>query len=563
MSPTRVLRDLSVRTKLLGLNVVVGAGFLAIVLVATGVLYVNLYREKTDEISRLAVIAQQVIEQYVALEKDGALDGEAARTQAMEMLRSIEYEGGGYFWINDMDGIMLMHPVKSELQGQDVQTIEDADGQIIFVDMIDLVRREGGGRYEYSWPPGEDARTKVSYVQGVPEWGWIVGTGIYVDDVSGMVWRAVLWIGGLGAFVLAVVIAATVWLVRIVVSPVRGLTGSMQTLAENNLTIDVPYRERQDELGAMARAVGVFKDNMIRADQLDKDAEELRKAREQRAEVREAASQSFDRDMQELLKVVSGAIEQMQGTSQSLSVSAEQANGEATPGATAAEQASVNVQAVAAASEQLANSIQEISRQVASQSTVAASASEGMSAADGQVRDLSDGVEKIGEIVTLITSIAEQTNLLALNATIEAARAGDAGKGFAVVAAEVKGLASQTAKATEEISTQIHQIQEQTGGTVRAIEAVSGRINEMTEIAATVASAVEEQNAATGEIGHSIGQAANGADEVSRSIQGVTAAAAETGQASGDVLEASNALAGQADQLKQRVEGFLAEIRAA
>ena len=563
MSLMRTLRNLSVRTKLMGLNVIIGAGFIAVTVLAASVVSSSLHSEKIQETQRLVQVVEQVVERYAELERAGAMDGETARFQALEMLRSIRYGDGAYFWVNDMDGMMLMHPTAPDLEGTDIRLVEDATGQRIFVDMIDLVAREGGGTYQYEWPPNENAQSKVSFVQGFPEWGWIVGTGIFVDEVNALVWDSVLSIGALSALILVIAVTVTIVLVRLVVSPLRELTGVMKGLADKDLAADIPHRERQDELGAMARAVGVFKDNMIRADQLDKDAEELRNARERRAEVREAASQSFDQDMQELLKVVSGAIEQMQGTSQSLSVSAEQANGEATTVATAAEQASVNVQAVAAASEELANSIQEISRQVASQSTVAGSASQGMSAADSQVRDLSEGVEKIGEIVTLITSIAEQTNLLALNATIEAARAGDAGKGFAVVAAEVKGLASQTAKATDEIATQIQQIQEQTGGTVQAIEAVSGRITEMTEIAATVASAVEEQNAATGEIGHSIGQAANGADEVSRSIQGVTAAAAETGQASGDVLEAANALAGQADQLKQRVEGFLAEIRAA
>ena len=523
----------------------------------------SLHGEKIQETKRLVEVVLQVVDRYAGLERDGSLDGDTARLQALEALRSIRYGDGAYFWVNDMDGMMLMHPTAPNLEGTDIRLVEDASGQRIFVDMIDLVRREGGGTYTYEWPPNENAQSKISFVQGYPEWDWIVGTGIVVEDVNTLVGEAVLTIGALSALVLVLTVAVSVVLVRMVVSPLRRLTAAMKGLAEKDLATDIPHRDRQDEVGAMARAVNVFKDNMARADRLDREATEEREHRDHRAEVREAASRSFDQDIHELLKVVSGATVQMQGTSESLSVSADRANSQASSVAAAAEQASVNVQAVAAASGQLANSIQEISRQVSSQSTVAASASEGMTAADGQVRDLSEGVQKIGEIVTLITSIAEQTNLLALNATIEAARAGDAGKGFAVVASEVKGLASQTAKATEEIAAQIQQIQDQTGGTVKAIEAVAGRITEMTEIAAAVASAVEEQNAATNEIGSSIGQAAQGADDVSRSIQGVTEAASETGQASSDVLEASKALASQSDQLKARVEGFLAEIRAA
>ena len=563
MSIARTLRDLSVRTKLMSLNLIIGVGFLALTVLTASVVSSSLHGEKIEETKRLVEVVLEVVDRYAGLEREGALDGDTARLQALDTLRSIRYGDGAYFWVNDMDGMMLMHPTAPNLEGTDIRLVEDASGQRIFVDMIDLVRREGGGTYAYEWPPNENAQSKVSFVQGYPEWGWIVGTGIVVEDVNALVWDSVLTIGALSALVLVVTIAISVVLVRMVVSPLRGLTGAMKGLAEQNLATDIPHRDQQDEVGAMARAVNVFKENMVRADRLDREAAEERKQRDRRAEIREAASRSFDQDIHELLNVVSGATVQMQGTSESLSVSADRANTQASSVSAAAEQASVNVQAVAAASGQLADSIQEISRQVAGQSTVAASASQGMTAADSQVRDLSEGVQKIGEIVTLITSIAEQTNLLALNATIEAARAGDAGKGFAVVASEVKGLASQTAKATEEIATQIQQIQDQTGGTVKAIEAVAGRITEMTEIAAAVASAVEQQNAATNEIGNSIGQAAQGADDVSRSIQGVTDAASETGQASSDVLEASRALASQADQLKARVEGFLTEIRAA
>ncbi len=360
-------------------------------------------------------------------------------------------------------------------------------------------------------------------------------------------------IGLLVAFVIA----------RSITRPIGSMTGAVARLAEGDKTADVPGLDRGDEIGRMAKAVGVFKDSLVKNEELQAAAAAEQQTRDRRAGALDQASTTFEADMQAMLGVVTGAVDQMQTTANALNRSADHANGEAGAVATAAQQASANVQTVAAAAEELGQSIQEISRQVSHQSDIAGSASESMGAADQRVRDLATGVQQIGEIVTLITSIAEQTNLLALNATIEAARAGDAGKGFAVVASEVKGLATQTAKATEDIAAKIKEIQDRTDGTVEAIDQVSARLAEMTEIAATVASAVEEQNAATREISHNASQAATGTTDVSRGIDGVTRAAGETGSASTQVLDSSQSLATQADALTARVERFLADVKTA
>ena len=375
--------------------------------------------------------------------------------------------------------------------------------------------------------------------------------------------RAVLtmWLVLAGSMGLGFLVAFVIS--RSITGPLDRMIAAVGRLAEGDKAVAVPGIGRGDEIGRLAEAVGVFKDGLIKNDELRATAAAEQATQGKRAGALRDASVSFETDMHALLGVVTGAVGQMQKTADALGHAAEHANGEAAAVATAAQQASVNVQTVAAAAEQLGQSIHEISRQVSHQSDIAGSASESMTAANQRVRDLATGMQQIGEIVTLITSIAEQTNLLALNATIEAARAGDAGKGFAVVASEVKGLATQTAKATEDIAAKIREIQERTDGTVDAIDQVGSRLAEMTEIAATVAASVQQQNAATREISHNAAQAATGTADVSTAIEGVTTAASDTGTASGQVLDASQSLATQADQLKARVERFLTTIKAA
>jgi methyl-accepting chemotaxis protein len=362
---------------------------------------------------------------------------------------------------------------------------------------------------------------------------------------------------------LAVGLAAA-WLIGSGISrPITAMTGAMNDLAGGDKSVEIPAREHKDEIGEMAKAVQVFKDNMVKAEELAAKSAREREARDRRTERVDELTKTFDQQVANLLEGVASAATQLQGTANSLSSTAEQANSQSAACAAASEQASGNVQTVATAAEELASSIQEIGRQVDSTTNLANTAVGDADSSNAQVKALADSAQKIGEVVQLITSIAEQTNLLALNATIEAARAGDAGKGFAVVASEVKSLANQTAKATDEIATQISGIQEATGSTVASIQGIGERIRSMSEIATQVASAVEEQNAATQEIARNVQQAAGGTREVSSNIVGVSEAATQTGRAAEDVLSASSELSRQAEQLKGFVQQFLADVRAA
>ena len=358
---------------------------------------------------------------------------------------------------------------------------------------------------------------------------------------------------------------AVAWVVgRAIALPVIGMTGAMERLAQGDTSVEIPATDQKDEIGAMAAAVQVFKENAMAMDRMraEQDEAEKRAAAEKKAAMHKLAG-DFEAGVGHVVDSVSSAATEMRSAAEAMSAIAEETSSQAITVASTAEQASANVQTVAAASEELGSSIAEISRQVQAQTTMAGDAADAIARSDQQVKSLAEQSQTIGEVVELITSIAEQTNLLALNATIEAARAGDAGKGFAVVASEVKSLANQTAKATEQIAGQIKAIQDQTGSTVEAIGLINAKIRSMTEISAAVASAVEEQNAATAEIGRNAQEAATGTQQVSCSIAGVNEAAQEAGTSANQVLAATGQLSEQAARLSSQVETFIDEVRAA
>jgi len=373
-----------------------------------------------------------------------------------------------------------------------------------------------------------------------------------------------LWIGvASAAFALVLGLVLSFIVGRGISKPIIAMTGAMDRLAKGDKTTAIPAQGRKDEVGLMASAVQVFKDNMIKAEQLAAEQEQARKAREERAQKVDQLTKDFDQTISGVLGLLASATTELQSTAESMSATAEETNRQSASVAAASEQASRNVQTVASAAEELSASISEISRQVNQSSDVAGRAVAQAERTNKQVEGLADAAQKIGEVINLISDIAEQTNLLALNATIEAARAGEAGKGFAVVASEVKNLATQTAKATGDIGQQIAGIQTATGDAVEAIKGIVKTISEMSQISTSIASAVEEQGTATGEISHSVREASAGTQEVNSNISSVAQAATETGSAATQVMASSGQLAKQSDDLKVAVEKFLTAVRAA
>ncbi|MEJ1160365.1 HAMP domain-containing methyl-accepting chemotaxis protein [Prosthecomicrobium sp. N25] len=366
-----------------------------------------------------------------------------------------------------------------------------------------------------------------------------------------------------GVFVLVVTVLAAS-LGTSISRAILAIAACMNELAAGNLRVAIFGAGRRDEIGRMAAAVEVFRDNAVEKERLENEQEAAKVAAErEKREAMHRLADEFERAVGGIVQSVASAASEMQATANTLTAAAEETARQSTAVSAASEEASANVQTVASAAEELAASVREIGRQVEQSSAMSTRAVGDTHGANDKVQRLAASAQKIGAIVDMIADIAGQTNLLALNATIEAARAGDAGRGFAVVASEVKLLAEQTSKATAEISAQIAEIQTATGASVVAIRGVGETIDGLSRIAGSISSAVEQQGSATGEIARNVQLASAGTQEVSTNIAGVSRAAEETGTAAVQVLTSSTDLARRAEQLSEEVGRFIGRVRAA
>ena len=385
-----------------------------------------------------------------------------------------------------------------------------------------------------------------------------------IEKTLGDIGRDTSLLPAVTLIVLTVVVSLNLLTIRLVSRPIVRVIDVMKHLADGDNTVDVPYREQTDEVGGIAQAVQVFKENALRLARMTTERDAMKaQAEAERKRMMDELAAALETSVKGIAETISAAAGQVHGTAVTLSDVAQETTAQATSMAAATQQAAKNVETVSSAAEELASSIREIGRQVTSATGIADTAVRQAEKTDRLVTDLAEAAERIGKVIGLITDIAAQTNLLALNATIEAARAGEAGRGFAVVAGEVKTLANQTAQATEEISHQTGGVQESIREAVAAIRSVTGTIGEIHKIQATIAAAVEEQTAATGEIARNVDEAAAGTRQVSVHIAEVTTAAGRTGRGAGDLLAAVEKLTSHSARLDGEVNGFIARIRSA
>ncbi len=350
---------------------------------------------------------------------------------------------------------------------------------------------------------------------------------------------------------------------RAVATPIVGITKYMGVLSGGNLRQDVPFKERQDEIGEMAASLQIFKDGLVEAEELRNKAEEERRAKELRQEKINEATARFEKSMSSIVEIVAAASSKLQASAHTLAAAAEETSVQSTAVSAASTETSSNIQTVASSTEELSASIGEITQQVSTSTRVVSEAVAKSEAALHSINKLLESAQRISEVTAVITDISGQTNLLALNATIEAARAGEAGKGFAVVANEVKALAVDSAKSADQISEQIGQIQLDTNVAAKAVEDISTIIAQVSQISGNIASAIEEQAAATSEITRNVSEASNASIEVDQNIAGVSQATASTGESASQLSSAAEDLSKQAVILKSEFDAYIHAIRTA
>ena len=518
------LASLSIAARLVVMVVVLALGLGALTVVAALQAQSRLLEDRKATTQAVVESALGTVTYFGGEQEAGRLSESEAQAAAIDAVRAMRYDGEEYFWINDMGPTMVMHPMKPELDGTDLSAMVDPDGTTLFVEFVRVVREQGAGFVAYQWPkPGADApQPKVSYVAGYEPWGWVVGSGVYVDDVRAAALGEAMRLVVSALVILVAAGGAALAVGRSIVGPINRATG---LLAGGDVGTRLPVGKGRTELEHLAEALNGT---------LDRSAAVAADVSGAIAELDDAASRLVE-------------------TSDGMAEEAEQSSRRTAAVTQAAQEVSSGIDTVAAGTQQMGSSIHEIALNAHAVAKIASEAVTLAETTNRTVSTLGASSAEIGSVVKVITKIAEQTNLLALNATIEAARAGEAGKGFAVVAGEVQELARETARATGDISERVESIQaavNQAADEIRRIGDIIGRID---DYQATIAGAVEEQTATTSAMAASIAHAADGGRDIATALDLVGASSLRTSVELESIRAAAHALAQTSRRLQETV----------
>ena len=538
--------DWTIRRKLFVLAAVAALGPLPIGAFGLAKLDAALRDGHEKAVQDVVTMARQAVDDLQGEVALGNLSEAEAKEAAKRLIRKVRYnDKGDYLFVYETDGTSVVLGPNPRLEGRNLLDLADPNGVRPVAQLIEAARN-GGGFVEYHWERDGDLVPKTSYAEFDPEWRWMIGTGVYIDDVTAELQAAALRLGGILLVWGAVLALGVTALSRSINRPLAAVTDAMQAIADGALETAVPHAARRDEVGAVAGALGVFKERLI----------------EQRGAADRLAS-AFEEQVGALLGGVTGLAASFEHESASVGRAAGETRDRATAGAGASTEASANVQAVAAASEEMSASIREISSRVVESRDMTTEASGASSRATASLEELRRRASEIDGFVETVSGIADQTNMLALNATIEAARAGEAGRGFAVVANEVKTLAGQTNKATADIAERVEALQTASARTEAELSSVGEVVSRLAEIATAIAAAMEEQSTVTDGIARNVQDAASGTESVNQAITHVADAAGRSNEAAARIAGSAADLARQAQALEGRVGAFLADLRAA
>ena len=557
------LRDFRLRTKFL---LLIGVFTLALAAALASSAWLARERMITDRVEKLRSLVEVTHSTAQALEGE-VQAGKLTREQAIDRFRTViygmRYGEHDYMIAFALDGTVIAHGAERSYQGTNRSGATDPTGRTVVLDMI-AVARQGEGTTEYLYPRTANSNPvpKRMYVKAFAPWNMFVATGVYTDDIDADFRALLLRMATLLLGILLVAGTLVAVLARDITLSMRSLRERLERLAAGDHASQVEQTERRDEAGAMARALDVVRRVAAEAEQLRAAQDTLkRQAEAERAAGMARLAGDLQASVGQVVETVISQAEALQGTASALAGSAGEAKTSMEAAASGAGEASGNVQTVAAAAEELSASIGEITRRVSESAQVAADAAAQVKATDTVVADLSAAAAQIGAVVELIRQIAGQTNLLALNATIEAARAGEAGRGFAVVAGEVKSLAAQTGRATEDIGGQIARIRAATSQTVAAMGSIAATVDRVNGLSSAIAAAVEQQGAATRNIAGSVALAAAATNAVSANVDGLRGVADAVHDTSGTLLGAAGALSSTARVLHDKIDGFLGAMR--